>query len=204
MSGALGFVGGFGIAAGLATLESILFNATRVLVPSAGRPIVPNVVLEEHTSDRLEITRHPVEYGASTADHAFKEPTSVTMTLGWTNSTIFALGSEQYVRLVYNDLLTLQASRKPLLIVTPKRLYPSMLVEELSLTSDATSEYALMVNATFQQILIVETQAATVPPQANQAKPSSTSSVNNQGANSPVPTPQPSNSSLLNQIFGGP
>ncbi len=48
--------------------------------------IVAQAVLEEKHVDRLEITEHPVEYGAAISDHAFKIPAEVVLTLGWSNS----------------------------------------------------------------------------------------------------------------------
>lgn len=48
--------------------------------------IIAQAVIEERHSDVLEITEHPVEQGAAIADHAFKRPAEVTLTLGWSNS----------------------------------------------------------------------------------------------------------------------
>jgi hypothetical protein len=48
--------------------------------------ITAQAVIEEAHVDTLEITEHPVEQGASIADHAYKRPAEVTLHLGWSNS----------------------------------------------------------------------------------------------------------------------
>ena len=42
--------------------------------------------IEESHKDELEISQHPVEYGASITDHAFKRPSEVVVKVGWSNS----------------------------------------------------------------------------------------------------------------------
>lgn len=46
------------------------------------------IVIEEHHSDNLEITQHPIEQGAAITDHAYKRPAELTLKLGWSNSPI--------------------------------------------------------------------------------------------------------------------
>lgn len=48
--------------------------------------IIAQAVVEERHQDELEVTDHPVEVGAMIADHAYKRPATVTLTLGWSNS----------------------------------------------------------------------------------------------------------------------
>ena len=48
--------------------------------------ILADVVVEEHHSDELEVTDHPVQQGAMITDHAFKRPAEVVLKLGWSNS----------------------------------------------------------------------------------------------------------------------
>lgn len=49
-------------------------------------PIVAQAYIEERHYDQIEITEHPVEQGASIADHAFKRPAEVIVKWGWSNS----------------------------------------------------------------------------------------------------------------------
>lgn len=48
--------------------------------------IIPQIVEEERLIDQMEITQHPVEQGASIADHAFKRPAEVTVKFSWSKS----------------------------------------------------------------------------------------------------------------------
>lgn len=203
MSGALiaGTVAGVGIGILAQSLGNILDQASRFIVSPVGT-IIPNVVIEEHHSDGLAITEHPVERGAAITDHSFKRPSEVTMKLGWSNSSIYAGGSESYVREVYALLLAAQAARQPMQVVTGKRTYDSMLIEELSLRTDAATEYALMVDCVFKEIIIVDTLAAQVAPQADHAMPASTAPVVDAGTQTPAATSTPANSSGLNSIGG--
>lgn len=152
--------------------------------------IVAHVTIEEVGNDELQITEHPVELGANITDHAFKKPAELIVRCGWSNASLAgviagvkglitalqggdAFGSD-YVSGVYNQLLALQESRIPFDVTTGKRLYTNMLMRSLGVTTDEHSEYTLMVTAVFKQVLIVQTQATTLPPRDDQAQPEST------------------------------
>jgi hypothetical protein len=102
-----------------------------------------------------------------------------------------AFGSD-YVSSVYNQLLALQESRIPFDVSTGKRLYTNMLMRSLGVTTDEKSEYTLMVTAVFKQVLIVQTQATTLPPRDDQAQPQSTAETSDAGVKQVVVgTPAP-------------
>jgi len=159
--------------------------------------IVAHVTLEEVSIDELQITDHPVEQGAEITDHAYKRNPEITIRCGWSNASLAgvlagvkglvsavtggdAFGSD-YVSGVYNELLALQESRIPFDVSTGKRLYSNMLMRSLSVTTDPTSEYTLMVTAVLRQILIVSTAATTLPPRDDQASPADTAEIENAG-----------------------
>ncbi len=62
-------------------LQSILVRPKRSIGAFTGY-----VAIEETHEDVLEITDHPVELGAKISDHAYKEPSSVIIRAGWSNS----------------------------------------------------------------------------------------------------------------------
>jgi hypothetical protein len=159
--------------------------------------IVAHVTMEEVATDELQITEHPVELGANITDHAFKKPADLIVRCGWSNASLAgvlggvkglvsaltggdAFGSD-YVSSVYNQLLALQESRIPFDVSTGKRLYTNMLMRSLGVTTDEKSEYTLMVTAVFKQVLIVQTQATTLPPRDDQAQPQSTAETSDAG-----------------------
>ena len=160
-------------------------------------PITAMVTLEELGTDNLQITEHPVELGANINDHAFKQPAEVVIRCGWSNSSLgglisgvrqavasifgdSAFGSD-YVSGVYNQLLALQESRIPFDVSTGKRTYQNMLMRSLALTTDPRTEYALMCTVVCRQVIIVQTQATTLPPRDSQANPQATGEVANMG-----------------------
>ena len=44
------------------------------------------MTLEEVHHDEIEITDHPVEFGATISDHAFRRPSEIRISCGWSNS----------------------------------------------------------------------------------------------------------------------
>lgn len=159
--------------------------------------------LEEIHVDTLQMTEHPVELGAAITDHAFMRPKEVIIRCGWSNSTLSSLMSvisdifsgemsaSDYVSSVYAYLLALQESRAPFDVTTSKRQYSNMLLAALQVTTDAQTSAVLMVQATCRQIIIVQTQATTLPDKSAQKNPSSTAGVEDAGVKQVKPaTPQ--------------
>lgn len=159
---------------------------------SIGGMEIPATLEEIHT-DTLQLTEHPVEIGAAITDHAFVRPREVVIRCGWSNSTldsfisalsaIFSgsMSASDYVSSVYSNLLALQESRTPLDITTSRRQYSNMLITGLQVTTDFRTSAVLLVQATCRQIIIVETQATTLPAKGDQANPASTAGIQNAG-----------------------
>lgn len=160
---------------------------------------IGNIVLpawfEERYHDSLRITEHPVEANAAISDHAFVEPSEVMIRCGWSNSSVAALtgaiqslfsgggpSAGDYVSSIYSQLLSLQQSRVLLDITTSKRQYTNMLIQRLSVETDAKTNSALMVTAICRQLIVVSTQSTTLPPMADQANPSKTAEPVNSGS----------------------
>lgn len=160
-------------------------------------------IIEEVHNDSLMITEHPVQGGlyATITDHAIKRPAELILRCGWSNSSMSSLlgsadafftggglSASDYVSGIYSQLLALQESRVPFSITTSKRQYEDMLIQSLSTTVDNTTSNILMVSATCKQIILVETQATTLPPTANQSDPASTAETDNVGVVQPKST----------------
>ncbi len=138
--------------------------------------IIPNIVIREIHRDDLVVTDHPVEKGADISDHAFKRPMEVIMICGWSNSTG---QSQNYVRTIYNNLLSLQASREPFDVYTGKRFYTSMLISSIILENDDETENALICHVSLREIIITDTAGES---SLNvQSFPASSSGVSNLG-----------------------
>lgn len=155
--------------------------------------IIPDVVVEELHHDLMMITQHPVETGATISDHAFKMPSTVQITGGFSNSTAQAVG---YVQFVYQEFLALQASRVPFDVATGKRQYTNMLIADIGVTTDSKSEFALNFIAVLQEVIL--TGSALTQPASTQAMPQQTASVSNSGAAStPAGSAQPSSAIVM-------
>lgn len=137
-----------------------------------------NVTVSEATNDTLTITKQPVQFGASITDHAYKEPTSFSMNIRFSDNLSISLSK------TYQQLQDLQNSRVPFDVVTPKRLYPNMLISVLSMTTDKQTENCLAINISFQQVIIVQVSTTSVPPRTRQRNPGKTGATENGGRKS--------------------
>lgn len=76
-------------AVGQIALGLLTTKPKRGYYPSTGSTattLIAQVTVEEVHQDEAEITEHPVEQGATIADHAFVRPAEVIITAGWSNS----------------------------------------------------------------------------------------------------------------------
>lgn len=143
-------------------------------------------VKEEHTDD-LAVVDHPVEQGAAITDHSFKQPARLTVTAGYSTSSIQGLGDPNYIPSVYQQFLALQASRQPFDVLTGKRAYSNMLMTRLHTETDERTENAMILTCEMRQIILVTTQAVTVPNQANMANPQANAPTQTQGVKQLTP-----------------
>lgn len=134
-------------------------------------------VIEENANDELEITKHPVQEGATISDNAYVKPSGVTI------KVVFG-DDDRPLQETYRLLLELQATRLPFDVVTGKRIYKNMLMKGLAQTTDAESENILSITFTLEEIIIVQVEVTTVPPRAKQASPARTGSTQNAGSKS--------------------
>jgi len=183
-----------------ANMEEVLVTARTfpnvLAMPVSGKfgDLEVQTTVEAVHTDRLTKTKHPVEAGASITDHAYKEPAEVVIRCGWSNASLKALlgivtgffrggtmSKSDYVSGIYSQLLKLQESREPIAIATPLRQYENMLITSLQATRDPKTSQVLSVLATCEELLIVSTRSATLPPKESQADPASTAEVENVG-----------------------
>jgi len=157
------------------------------------------ITIEEHHHDELVITDHPVEQGAAISDHAYKKPAELTITIGWTNSSLAAalsLKFGNYSSYVYDQLLKLQASRQLFSVSTGKRKYQNMLVQSLDTTTDAKTENCFITTLHCREVIVVKTTTTQLVPAENQAMPQKTG----QSTNTGTKQPQATNTSLLYRL----
>lgn len=153
--------------------------------------IIAQAVFEEHHSDDLEITDHPVQFGAAITDHAYKRPAEVLLRLGWSNSgsgpdinaavqsQVNGSGADQ-VRAIYEQLLDLQNSRALFTLYTGKRVYKNMLCKSLATETDYKTANSLPITMLCRQLILVNTRTIDLTKQT-QAQPAVTTSTVQRG-----------------------
>ena len=150
--------------------------------------IKADVTFTEHHRDTLTITDHPVEQGATISDHAYLNPVTVDIHVGFrapsmisSALSLFSSNGVPYLNQVYQNVLNLQKNRVLNVIMTGKRLYTNMIVEEIEVLTDIDTENVLKLLLRCRQIIIVQTQATSLPPNSVMANPAKTGSVQNLG-----------------------
>lgn len=143
--------------------------------------ITVQVVVSETTNDVLTITKQPVQQGTSITDHSFKEPTVFSMQILFSDNVFVSLSK------IYQDVLDVQKNRIPIDVITPKRIYKSVLLAAIGMTTDKRTENILSLNLTFQEVIIVKVSTTQVP-RANQKQPAVTAATEAAGKKSAIAT----------------
>lgn len=114
------------------------------------------ITTTEETTNKLTITKQPVQQGAMIGDHSFAEPVSFSCQI------FYSANNGKSLKETYDKLLKLQNSRVPFEIITPKRTYSSMLMSALTQTTDKTTENCLSIRFSFEEIIIVSVNTVQV------------------------------------------
>jgi hypothetical protein len=138
---------------------------------------------------------------ASTGISALTSGASIGSALGSAGSDLMSSFTEQRVNNIYDSLRKLQFDDKAwssgqvpvntFKLVTGKRTYDAVVITEISIRTDRTSEYSLMVEAHFQEVMKVKTKSTTQPAQTDQSNPSKTGSPSDNGTKSATPETNP-------------
>lgn len=156
-------------------------------------PLYPEVSINEEPIDQLVVTQHPVEQGATISDHAYLLPPEIHMRLGWSNS--FG-GYSGYVQQVYTQLRNIQYQRILFSLWTGKRIYDNMLIQDIRVHTDHRTEYTLLADVSFKQVLLASTQpiaggAVSSAKPAAVADPTKNTPTQTDGQSYPVPATYP-------------
>jgi hypothetical protein len=129
--------------------------------------IIPDVTVENVYEDRLQITQHPVEGGATVSDHAFLQPKVIDLKVGWADGKAGYVGAS---RDAYEAVLALQAEREPFDVSTGKRLYSNMLVAGVTVADDVKAKYTVLASVRCQEVRIVGANQAQISDQSIPSK----------------------------------
>lgn len=141
--------------------------------------------LNHNTS--LTITQHPVETGAAITDHSYFNPRRFAFDIGVTDTVTSPTFPGQQSRSVnaYNQLVEMQRSRQRLTLVTKYNTYTNILIENIDVSDDYTTQTALKAT-----IYLLEVIVANVTQAAVSAVPQITDQTSRGQQNGQTPTPR--------------
>ena len=139
-----------------------------------GQFLAPCNITEHHT-DVYTFTDHPVaatsssnSFIGSLTDHAYRQPKRVNIVLAYSLSSginafkqiaslVSSIEAPMSINDYYQMFLDLQGSLNPFDIVTGKRRYHNMVIEEIQETTDVTTENIVKLELRCREILIGST-----------------------------------------------
>lgn len=133
--------------------------AQMVLVKTNIGGLFFDAVVHVDTEEQLTITSHPVQNGTNISDHAFREPTRITMEIKMSDAMASRYPGQfntAYTKSVsaYRRLLDLQRSRIPFSVLTRLGSYQNMLIENIGAPDDPTMLYGLTCTVAMREVLV--------------------------------------------------
>lgn len=150
-----------------AQLKQPVYIQTYISDPTNAISYIFDAVLEISHNTRRQITSHPVQFGASIAEHSYQEPAEVVLQIGMSDSmqtfngltplttySIHDYGASNKSINAYKEFLKLQKSGNPLSLTTRLYSYTNMVIEEISVTDDYRTANALKCRISFKEVFI--------------------------------------------------
>ena len=126
------------------------------------------------------VTEHPIESGASVADHAYTQSPEITMQIGITDastdtSTIAGSALDRST-VAYQRMLMLMDLYEPFNLITRLYTYENMIITSISVEDDYSTQNALKATIIMKHIEIVSVSTVTVQNANSSSKSSGSSS----------------------------
>ena len=120
-----------------------------------------DAIIHTDTQEHLTITSHPVQAGANISDHAFREPTRITMEIMMSDAMAERLpgqfsGIWDKSVSAYRRLVELQRSRIPFSVMTRLNMYQNMLIENISAPDDVGTQNGLRCTVELREVLLAQ------------------------------------------------
>ena len=142
---------------------------TMIASPTMGRIVFDAVFSTDHSANAT-VTQHPVQSGASIADHAYMEPDEVSVEIGMTDAAANISGGASHSVNAYAQLRALMELREPFTLITRLRTYQNMLITSISAPDDYKTMNALRASIYFQQVKVVSVSTVTVQEMVTSSK----------------------------------
>ncbi len=119
-----------------------------------------DAVISESVEDTLTICQHPTQLGADIADHAYRNPTKITLSVGISDamgnySSDGYPGSGTKSSRAYEWLVEIQRLRIPLKVRTHFKSYDNMLITSVSYDHDNSTTDGLRATLQLEEIMTV-------------------------------------------------
>ncbi|PZQ49758.1 MAG: hypothetical protein DI556_09815 [Rhodovulum sulfidophilum] len=170
------------------SLVQLMFQtATSTALSGLGRrtqigwAAVDVAISTEHTRE-AEATQHPVEYGVMISDHIVRRPARLEISGFVTDTPLFAAGfslGTARSSATFHLLNSMLDARAPIYVLTPRRLYPSMVIERVRVPEGR--EGALRFECSMKEITQVFSQSIALPPTAEVSQGSTAASAGTGG-----------------------
>jgi hypothetical protein len=174
------------IVAGAAVASEMFMRPARGIFPvGQSTYLIPQTTIEERHHDSLTITSHPVEVGSSVSDHSFMQPFELTVKYGWSVSPTIGLANiavNTDINSLYEQLRTWQTESTLLTVLTGKRPYTNMLIQDMSVETTKDTANSLIAEIHFKQLIIAYATTVAGAPTSSQANPSDTAKPVDRGA----------------------
>ena len=134
-----------------------------------------DAIMSTNTQDSLTITSHPVQSGANISDHAFRNPTKISMEImmsdvmaqrvpgqftngaGLRGTVLGMLGANGSKSVsAYQRLIELQRLRMPFSVKTRLGYYNNMLIESIDVPDDVNTLSGLRCTVNMTEVLIAQ------------------------------------------------
>lgn len=128
----------------------------RIKSPTLGTFYFDAVFSEEHRST-VTVTQHPVQTGADVADHAYKDPEEVMLSIGVSDIAMdyTSKRSDGYSKKAIDTLQTIMDLREPVKLYTLLRTYKNMVITSISVPKDYKTQTSIMATVIFTKVRLV-------------------------------------------------
>jgi hypothetical protein len=122
--------------------------------------------LTEQSSRMADVTRHPVEDGASVTDHVRQEPVTLSLQVIATTSPVGGLAEAdaQRDRTFRRDVIEIQAARELITVLCELGEFPGMVISGIDDRQDASTGEAYIASITLTEIRRAVRVVTLVPP----------------------------------------
>ena len=135
-----------------------------------------DAVLNESHSNRVRLTKNPIELGSDITDHAVVEPDILTIVAQVSDTPLGTAAFGQIVDLItglfgtstsdnltrssaaYKAMSQLMKLKEPIEVQTKLKLYQNMVITSLSVAQDKDTSRVALMNITLEEAIITESQ----------------------------------------------